>query len=128
MSHSSPFGSLKNDKSAVSPQLCRQSLLKTRDTERALLAEVCERLSSGEGLDGYFFRRKNKHLFIGDYRYWLMTPCREIELGKADYLLNCALIHCDRRVFLTKDCDDGERDRTIDHIFNVTPNKYYAGD
>ena len=49
---------------------------------------MCSRFCAGEGVDGKFFRRKNKYLFLGDYKYWLMTPCDKIDLDKSDYVLN----------------------------------------
>ena len=99
-----------------------------KDGQRELLAEVCKRFCAGEGVDGYFFRRRNKYLFIGDYKYWLMTPCDKIDLDKSDYVLNRALIYRDRRDFLIKEGDDGKRDDAIDDIFDIAPSKYYRGD
>jgi len=98
-----------------------------KDKQQELLAQVCNRFSVGEGVDGRFFRRKNKYLFIGDYKYWLMTPCDKIDLDKSDYVLNRALIYRDRRDFLIKDGDNGKRDEMIDDIFGITPSKYYVG-
>ena len=99
-----------------------------KDGQRELLAEVCKRFCDGEGVDGYFFRRRNKYLFIGDYKYWLMTPCDKIDLDKSDYVLNRALVYRDRRDFLIKYGDDGKRDDAIDDIFDIAPSKYYRGD
>ena len=96
-----------------------------KDNQQDLLAEVCKRFCAGEGVDGRFFRMKNKYLFIGDYKYWLMTPCTEIDLEKDDYVLNRALIYRDRRDFLIRDGDDGRRNADIDDIFNITPSEYY---
>ncbi|MDE2715770.1 MAG: hypothetical protein OXI33_02000 [Chloroflexota bacterium] len=62
---------------------------------------------------------KNRYLFIGDYKYWLMTPCHKIDLEKDDYVLNRALIYRDRRDFLIKDGDDGKRNLEIDAIFGI---------
>ena len=71
---------------------------------------------------------KNKYLFIGDYKYWLMTPCDMIDLKKDDYVLNRAPIYRDRRDFLIRDGDNGRRDEEIDRTFDITPSKYYTGD
>ena len=99
-----------------------------KDKQEKLLTEVCKRFCAGEGVDGRFFRMKNKYLFIGNYKYWLMTPCTEIDLKKDDYVLNRAPIYRDRRDFLIRDGDDGRRDKELDWIFNITPSRYYTGD
>ena len=90
-----------------------------KDKQQELLDAVCKRFCAGEGVDGRFFRMKNKYLFIGDYKYWLMTPCDKIDLEESDYVLNRALIYRDRRDFLIKDGDNGRRDREIDRIFGI---------
>ena len=99
-----------------------------KDKQEELLAEVCKRFCAGEDVDGRFFRMKNKYLFIGDYKYWLMTPCDKIDLNKDDYVLNRALIYRDRRDFLIRDGDDGRRDKEFDWLFNIKPSRYYRGD
>ena len=96
-----------------------------KDKQEELLAEVCKRFCASEGVDGLFFRMKNKYLFIGDYKYWLMTPCDKIDLDKDDYVLNRALIYRDRRDFLIKDGDDGKRNTDIDGVFDIMPSEYY---
>ena len=96
-----------------------------KDQHEELFDAVCKRFCAGEGVDGKFFSMKNKYLFIGDYKYWLMTPCTEIDLDKDDYVLNRALIYRDRRDFLIMDGDNGKRDSEIDGIFSITPIDYY---
>ena len=91
-----------------------------KDGQQDFLAEVCRRFCAGEGVDGRFFRMKNRYLFIGDYKYWLMTPCHKIDLEKDDYVLNRALIYRDRRDFLIKDGDDGKRNREVDSLFGIS--------
>ena len=98
-----------------------------KDGQQELLAEVCKRFCAGEGVSGKFFSRVNEYLFIGNYKYWLMTPCTEIDLEKDDYVLNRALIYRDRRDFLIKDGDDGRRNTEIDDIFGVKPSEYNKG-
>ena len=90
-----------------------------KDGQQDLLAEVCRRFCAGEGVDGRFFSMKNRYLFIGDYKYWLMTPCHKIDLLKDDYVLNRALIYRDRRDFLIRDGDNGRRKREIDSVFGI---------
>ena len=90
-----------------------------KDGQQDLLAEVCRRFCAGEGVDGRFFRMKNRYLFIGDYKYWLMTPCHKIDLEKDDYVLNRALIYRDRRDFLIRDGDDGRRNLELDTVFGI---------
>ena len=90
-----------------------------KDKQELLLAAVCERFCAGEGVNGRFFSMKNRYLFIGYYKYWLMTPCHEIDLEKDDYVLNRALIYRDRGDFLIRDGDDGRRDPEIDADFGI---------
>jgi len=96
-----------------------------KDKQEKLLAEVCKRFRAGEGVDGRFFRMKNMYLFIGDYKYWLMTPCDKIDLERDDYVLNRALIYRDRRDFLIRDGDNGRRNRESDGLFDIEPSEYY---
>lgn len=98
-----------------------------KDKQEELLDAVCKRFCAGEGVDGRFFRMKNKYLFIGDYKYWLMTPCTKIDLKNDDYVLNRALIYRDRRDFFIKDGDDGRRNTTIDSVFGINPSEYNNG-
>ena len=100
-----------------------------RDGQEELFAAICKRFCAGEGVDGRFFSRENKYLFVGNYKYWFMTPCAEIDLDKVttdkdDYVLNRALIYRDRRDFLIKDGDDGRRNADIDGIFHIKPSEY----
>ena len=103
-----------------------------KDNQQDLLAAMCKRFCAGEGVDGRFFRMKNKYLFIGDYKYWLIPSCDEIDLDNIaaeedDIILNRALIYRDRRDFLIKDGDDGRRNTEIDDVFGVAPSEYYKG-
>ena len=47
-------------------------------------------MTDGEALEGSFMGRKLPYLFIGDYKYWFMTPYEEIVLDseREDYVLN----------------------------------------
>ena len=101
-----------------------------KDKQEELLAAMCKRFCAGEGVDGRFFPVKNKYLFIGDYKYWLIPSCDKIDLDNIaddedDIILNRALLYHDRRDFLIKDGDDGRRNADIDDIFNITPSEYY---
>ena len=49
-------------------------VLLQKDDQRELLEVVCQRLRDGEGVPSRFFAMCNAYLFIGDYKYWLMTP------------------------------------------------------
>ena len=84
-------------------------VLSQKDDQRELLAAVCERLRAGEGVTGRFFGMLNTYLFIGEYKYWLMSdyatidPCHD----KADYVLNRAPLYRDRRDFIIQQGDSG---------------------
>ena len=83
-----------------------------RDKQQELLDAVCERFTRGEGVTCRFFNRVSPYLFIGDYKYWLMTPCDEIDLDATedDYVLNRALLYRDRRDFWIRPGDTGKRE------------------
>jgi len=103
-----------------------------KDGQEELFAAICKRFCAGEGVDGRFFSRENKYLFVGDYKYWFMTPCAEMDMGKVttdkdDYVLNRALIYRDRRDFLIKAGDDGRRNVDIDGTFDINPSEYNKG-
>ena len=70
-----------------------------RDGQQELLAAFCERIERGEGVECRFFHQKRKYLFLGDYKYWTMTECADIDLDDGDYVLNRALLYRDRRDF-----------------------------
>ena len=74
-------------------------VLTEKDNQRELLAAVCERFRSGEGVTSRFFTMENTYLFIGDHKYWLMTDYNDIDPhnDEGDYVLNRALLYRDRR-------------------------------
>ena len=55
-------------------------VLSRKDGQRELLELVCSRFRAGEGVAGTFFGRPNAYLFIGDYKYWLMTHWDAVNL------------------------------------------------
>ena len=81
------------------------------DGQRELLAAVCARFHAGEGVAGRFFRMANTYLFVGDYKYWLMTDYREIRplAGEDNYVVNRARLYRDRRDFVIQPGDTGRR-------------------
>ena len=84
-------------------------VLSKKDDQRELLEEVCNRFRAGEGVCCRFFRMRNTYLFIGDYKYWLMTNCDDINLdAEEDYVLNRARLYRDRRDFLIQPGDTGK--------------------
>ena len=80
-----------------------------RDGQQALLAAFCARIAAGEGVECRFFHQKRNYLFLGDYKYWTMTDCSDIDLESDDYVLNRALLYRDRRDFVIKPGDSGIR-------------------
>ena len=84
-------------------------VLSKKDDQRALIEAVCVRFRAGEGVRCRFFRMRKDYLFIGDYKYWLMTDCDEIDLdADVDYVLNRARLYRDRRDFLIQPGDTGK--------------------
>ena len=54
---------------------------------------------------------ENTYLFVGDYKYWIMTPYEEFDLEEAkvdDYVLNRARLYRDRRDFVIQPGDTGK--------------------
>ena len=77
------------------------------DGQQELLAAFCERIAGGEC---EFFGQRRQYLFLGDYKYWTMTECAEVDLDADDYVLNRALLYRDRRDFLIRPGDTGRRE------------------
>ncbi len=84
-------------------------VLTKKDNQRELLAAVCERFRAGEGVACRFFRMNNTYLFIGDYKYWLMTDYNDIDPynDEGDYVINRAHLYRDRRDFVIQPGDTG---------------------
>ena len=49
--------------------------------------------------------------FLGDYKYWLMEECADVDLDAHDTVLNRALLYRDRRDFVIHAGDTGWRER-----------------
>ena len=84
-------------------------VLTEKDNQRDLLTAVCERFGSGEGVPCRFFRMESEYLFIGGYKYWLMTDYNDIDPynDEGDYVLNRAPLYRDRRDFVVQPGDSG---------------------
>ena len=83
-------------------------VLLQKDDQRELLEAVCQRLGDGEGVPSRFFAMCNAYLFIGDYKYWLMTPPDQVDWDDEE-VLNRAPLYLDRRDFVIQDGDSGMR-------------------
>ena len=81
-------------------------VLTEEDEQQELLKAVCERFRAGEGVACRFFRMNNTHLFVGDYKYWLMTHWDALKPG-VNYVLNRARLYRDRRDFVIQPGDSG---------------------
>ena len=85
-------------------------VLSRKDGQRELIELVCARFRAGEGVAGTFFGRPNTYLFIGDYKYWLMTHWDAVDLDDGqNYVLNRAPLYRDRRDFVIQPGDTGKR-------------------
>ena len=84
-------------------------VLSERDRQQELLDAVCERFRAGEGVASRFFSMNNTYLFIGEYKYWLMTDYNDIDPYNDDggYVLNRARLYRDRRDFVIQPGDTG---------------------
>ena len=85
-------------------------VLTDKDDQRELLAAVCNRFRAGEGVACRFFRMNNTYLFIGGYKYWLMTDYNDIDPynDEGDYVINRARLYRDRRDFVFQPGDTGK--------------------
>ena len=85
-------------------------VLSRKDGQRELIELVCARFRAGEGVAGTFFGRPNTYLFIGDYKYWLMTHWDAVDLDDGqNYVLNRAPLYRDGRDFVIQPGDTGKR-------------------
>ena len=80
-----------------------------KDGQQELLAAFCTRIAQGEGVECRFFNQTRQYLFLGEYKYWTMTECADIDLDADDYILNRALLYRDRRDFEIGQGDSGKR-------------------
>ena len=78
-----------------------------KDGQRELLAAFLHRVSQGEGVECRFFHRTQKYLFLGEYKYWALRDGDET-------ILNRALLYKDRRDFVIREGDTGDRGVTVD--------------
>ncbi len=86
-------------------------VLLRKDRQRDLLAAVRARMLAGEGVTGQFFGYVKPYLFIGDYKYWFMTPPDRIDPdGQDEIVLNRAALYRDRRDFTIQPGDTGKRE------------------
>ena len=92
-------------------------VLLQKDDQRELLEAVCQRLRDGEGVPCRFFAMRNAYLFVGDHKYWLMTPPDQVDWGEEE-VLNRAPLYRDRRDFVIQDGDSG---MTKDYPSNPAP-------
>ena len=84
-------------------------VLSGKDDQRELFELVCARFRAGEGVEGRFFTRCNTYLFLGGYKYWLMTHWYAVDLDDGqDYVLNRAPLYRDRRDFVIQSGDTGK--------------------
>ena len=85
-------------------------VLTEKDNQRELLDAICTRFHAGEGVACRFFRMNNTYLFIGDYKYWLMTDYNDIDPynDEGDYVMNRARLYRDRRDFVIQPGDSGQ--------------------
>lgn len=84
-------------------------VLSGKDNQRELFGLVCARLRAGEGVECRFFTMCNTYLFLGGYKYWLMTHWDAVNLDDGqEYVLNRAPLYRDRRDFVIQPGDSGK--------------------
>lgn len=85
----------------------REYVVINRDGQQDLPATSCERIGRGEGVECQFFNQSRKYLSWGDYKYWTMTACSDIDLDTNDEVLNRAPLYRGRRDFVIRQGDSG---------------------
>ena len=86
-------------------------VLTEKDNQRELLDAICTRFPRWRRRSVVgFFRMNNTYLFIGDYKYWLMTGYNDIDPynDEGDYVINRARLYRDRRDFVIQPGDTGK--------------------
>ena len=81
-----------------------------KDRQQELLAAFCQRILRGEGVESQFFHQSRQYLFLGDYKYWTMTECADIDPDTYDGVLNRAPLFKDRRDFIIRRGDTAQRE------------------
>ena len=80
-----------------------------RDGQQGLLAAFVDRIRRGEGVECSFFSQRRPYLFLGGYKYWMMTDIDDIDLEKDDDVINRAPLYRDHRDFDIRPGDTGTR-------------------
>ena len=85
-------------------------VLTEKDGQCELLDAICTRFRAREGVVCRFFRMNNTYLFIGNYKYWLMTDYNEIDPynDEGDCVINRSLLYRDHRDFVIQPGDTGK--------------------
>ena len=83
-------------------------VLSEKDNQHNLINAFCDRIRRGEGVECRFFHQKRPYLFLGGYKYWMMTGVEDVDLGSDDYVLNRAPLYGDRRDFVIQRGDTGK--------------------
>ena len=83
-------------------------VLSEKDDQQELVEAFCDRIRQGEGVECRFFHQKRPYLFLGGYKYWMMTDVEKVDLESDDYVLNRAPLYGDRRDFVIQPGDTGE--------------------
>ena len=98
-------------------------VLSEKDGQRELLKAICKRFRTGEGVACRFFRMDNTYLFIGNYKYWLMTDYHNIDPqnDERDYVINRARLYRDRRDFVIQPGDKGKPEDYPNHPAHQSP-------
>ena len=65
-----------------------------------MLAAFCRRILPGEGVEDRFLHHSRQYFFMGDYNYWTITECADVDPETFAGVLNRALLFNDRRDFI----------------------------
>ena len=81
-----------------------------KDGQQELLASFFQCILRGEGVEGRLFHQSRQYLFLGDYKYWTLTECTNINPETPAGVLNRALLFKDRRYFIIRWGDTARRE------------------
>ena len=94
-----------------------QYVVVKRDGQQELLAAFCERITRGEGVECQFFHQRRQYLFLGDYKYWIMVECSDIDRKSGAFA---------GRIALGKGLNMGKIDTLLAHLLG-SPRAHVRG-
>ncbi len=99
-------------------------VLSEKDGQRELLNAIYARFQDGEGVGCRFLRVSNKHLFIGDFKYWFNNKWDGFD-PSGENVINRARLYRDRRDFVIQPGDTGKPEDYPTSPAHISPGTGY---